>query len=128
MKGLALRWVSLAVSILVSAWLTGLVLPGGFVVETKGVGDWLGLFVAAAALALLNATLGRLLKLIALPLNCLTLGMFSLVVNAAMLVVVGSLGVGLRVEGFLPALVGSVLISAVNAVLGALLVRKDGEG
>lgn len=128
MKRFALRWAVLAASIVVSAWLTGLVLPGGFVVRLKAAQDVVPLFLAAGALAVLNATLGRLVKLIALPLNCLTLGLFSLVVNAAMLIVVGSLGLGLRVEGFLPALVGSVLISAVGSALGAFFEEKDGKG
>jgi putative membrane protein len=125
MKTLVLRWVLLAVSLVVASWLTGLVLPGQFVVDVKGVGDALALFVGAAVLALLNATLGKLLKLLTVPLNCLTLGLFSLVVNAAMLLAAGSLGLGFKVEGFVAAFVGSVLLSAVNAVLGTFVQDKD---
>jgi putative membrane protein len=125
MRRLLLRWALLAVSLAAAAWLTGLVLPGKFVVELRSAADAVTLFVAAAALSFLNATLGRLLKLVTLPLNCLTLGLFSLVVNAAMLLVVGSFGLGLRVDGFLAAFLGSLLVSAVSGVLGAFLGDKD---
>lgn len=125
MKTLVLRWVLLAVSLVVASFLTGLVLPGKFVVDVKGVGDGLALFVGVAVLALLNATLGKVLKLLTVPLNCLTLGLFSLVVNAAMLLATGSLGLGFKVDGFVAAFVGSVLLSAVNAVLGTFVGDKD---
>lgn len=127
MKRFVLNWVVLAASVVVAALLTSMVLPGGFVVQLKGLGDVVSLFVATGVLSLLNATLGKLLKLVALPLNCLTLGLFSLVVNAAMLMVVGSLGLGLTVNGFIPAFVGSILVSAVSATLGAFVKDKKDE-
>lgn len=127
MKRFFLNWVVLAVSVVAAAFLTSMVLPGGFVVELKGAGDVISLFLATGLLSLLNATLGKLIKLIALPLNCLTLGLFSLVVNAAMLMVVGSLNLGLTVNGFLPALLGSILIAAVSATLGAFVKDKKDD-
>ncbi|MCC6402807.1 MAG: phage holin family protein [Fimbriimonadaceae bacterium] len=127
MKRFVLNWVVLAVSVVAAALLTSMVIPGGFAVELKGFGDVVSLFVATGLLAMLNATLGKLLKLIAIPLNCLTLGLFSLVINAAMLMVVGSLGLGLTVKGFVPAFLGSILISAVSAALGAFVKDKKDD-
>ncbi|MGE0001125.1 MAG: phage holin family protein [Fimbriimonadaceae bacterium] len=127
MRRFFLNWIVLAVSVVAAALLTSMVLPGGFVVELKGAGDVVSLFLATGLLSLLNATLGRLIKLIALPLNCLTLGLFSLVVNAAMLMVVGSLNLGLTVNGFLPALLGSILVAAVSAALGAFVKDKKDD-
>ena len=46
--------------------------------------------LGVAILALLNATLGKILKLLTLPLNCLTLGLFSLVINAIIFMIVAS--------------------------------------
>lgn len=120
MKRLIVRWIILAVSVAVAAWLTGLVVPG-FAVKVETVGDAARLMLGVAALSLLNATLGKVLKLLALPLNCLTLGAFSLVINAAMLMLAGSLNMGFTVDNFWAALLGSVLLSAINGVLGAFV-------
>ncbi len=76
-------------------------------------------------LTFVNATLGSLIKLLTLPLTCLTLGIFSLVINAAMLFIVGQLNYGFHIKGFLAAFVGSILLSAANGFLGAFVPEKD---
>ncbi len=125
MKKLLIRWIILAVSIIIAAKITAAVLNGGFDVQLEGVADFFKVLVGAAALAFINATLGNLLKLLTLPLNCLTLGLVSLVINAIMLLIVGNIGLGFTVTGFFPALVGSVLISLVNGVLGNFVPDDD---
>ena len=75
----------------------------------------------AAALALINATLGTVLRILTLPLTCLTLGLFSLVVNAGVLMAAGSLELGFRVDGFVPALIGAVLLAVINSILGTVI-------
>ncbi len=125
MKKLLLRWVLFAIAMVVASALTGLILPNGFIARVESPMGALTLLAGVAVLALVNATVGNLLKLLTLPLNCLTFGLVGLVVNAAMLMVVGSLGLGFRVDGFLPALVGSLLLSAANAALG-VFVKDDG--
>jgi len=119
MSKLLLRWIILVISLVGSCYATSLFMKG-FTME-PGVDGVIKLFVGAAVLALLNATLGKLLKLLTIPLNCLTLGLFSLVINAALFYATGTLGLGFKVDGFLPALVGSILMSAINAVLGNLV-------
>jgi putative membrane protein len=84
------------------------------------------LLIGVAVLALLNAILKPILKILALPLTCLTLGLFSFVINAFVLWLAASLNLGFRISGtgfnaFLAALVGSILISCINAVLGVFL-------
>lgn len=86
----------------------------------------LKLLLGVLVLSFLNATLGRLLKLLTLPLSCLTLGLFSLVVNAAVLWIAASLELGFKitdtgVQGFLAAFVASLLVSFINGVLGVFL-------
>lgn len=78
--------------------------------------------VAVLALGLANAFLGRLIKLAAAPLNCFTLGLFGLVVNALMFLLVGS-GIleGFRVRGFLAALYGSIVMGALSAIISHLV-------
>lgn len=82
------------------------------------------LVLAAVVLGLINATLGRVLKLIALPLNCLTLGLFSLVINAAIFYWVGTMRLGLVVGDFLSAFVGSLFYSGINAILSTIVDDK----
>ena len=97
----------------------------GFDVRVKDGGDAVKLLVGVVVLGLLNATLGRILKILTLPLRCLTLGLFSLVVNAAILWFAASLNLGFHVAsgvmGFAAAFVASLLIAFINGVLGVFL-------
>lgn len=124
MKKLILKWIVLTASLYISAELTGLVLPNAIQLQ-KDPNGIVKLFIGVAVLAALNATLGNLLKLLTIPLNCLTLGIVSLVINAAMLMLAGSLSLGFTVDGFLGAFIASILLSAINAVLGSFI--KDEE-
>jgi putative membrane protein len=64
-------------------------------------------------------------KLVGCPVIVLTLGLFLLVINALMLwltsALAGALGLGFRVEGFVPAFVGAVVVSLMSMVLSLLL-------
>lgn len=98
----------------------------GFVVKVVDAADALKLLLGVLVLGLLNATLGRILKLLTLPLSCLTLGLFTLVVNAVVLWVAATLDLGFRVvhgglQGFFAAFVASLLIAFINGVLGVFL-------
>ena len=73
---------------------------------------------------LVNAFVGPLLRLLAAPLNCLTMGLMRFVVNALLFWIAGSVGLGLSVQGFLPALYGSIALSSISGVLD-LLIPKD---
>ena len=111
----------MVVSLFIAAHLTQLLpFSQGFHVETQFPGVF-KLFVAVAVLAVINATLGKLIKLLTLPLTCLTLGLFSLVINAAMLMLVGAMDLGFKVDGFFSAFVGSILMSAIAAILNSFL-------
>lgn len=124
MKKLLLRWIFSVISLVVAAYVTGLILPHNFIVDTTVPGV-LKMFLGVVVIGLLNSTLGRILKFLTIPLNCMTLGLFSLVVNAAMFLVAGNLNLGFHVEGFWGALLGSVLYSAMNGVLGIFIKDKD---
>jgi putative membrane protein len=125
MKRLLLKWVLFAVALVVAAKVTGMFMAGFDVIEIKSFGDAMTLLLGAAVLALINATLGKVVKFLTIPLNCLTLGLFSLVVNAAMLWLAGSLKIGFVVDGFLAALVGSLVLSVVYGLLGILIPDED---
>ncbi len=68
-------------------------------------------------LAVLNAVLKPILKLIGLPITILTLGLFLLVINAAIVMIADALLPGFKVDGFLSALLFSVVLSVVTSVV-----------
>lgn len=125
MSKLLLRWVLTAVAIVATAWLTGLI-GLTFKADVKDGSSAAQLLVGVAILGLLNATLGKILKLLTIPLNCLTLGLISLVINALILWITSRLNMGFTITGttgqqFLSAFVGSIVISAVSGMLNAIL-------
>ena len=125
MKRLGLRWILLAVSVFAASILCQ-ALGLGFQANASGFGQAMILMVGVALLAFLNATLGKFLKFITLPLSCITLGLFSLVVNAAVLYMAARLDLGFSIrdpgmKGFFSAFVASLLISFINGVLGVFL-------
>lgn len=111
MPAFVIRWVATALAIGVAAQ----VLPG---IQVDGL--W-AMMVAALLLGLVNVTLRPILLLLTLPLNVVTLGLFTLVVNGAMLALVAGVVKGVHVAGFGSAILGAVLISLVGGLLAWLL-------
>src|ERR1017187_606667 len=98
--------VHLIVSWLVSAlalWIVAKIIPG---MQIRG---FVSGMVATAVLAIVDITVGPFLKIIALPLTILTLGLFMLVINALLLKLASMFTPGFKVQGFLSAVIGSVV-------------------
>ncbi len=102
-----INWLISALAILVTAYL----LPG---VELRGFGTAL---VVAVVLGIVNAVVKPILVIFTLPITILTLGLFTLVINALLIMLVSSLVSGFKVEGFWTALVFSLVLSVVNFFL-----------
>ena len=103
----------LIVSWFVSAlalWLVARIVPG---IEVRGFGTAL---IATVVIAIVNGTVGFVLKILTFPLTLVTLGLFLLVVNAFLLKLASALVPGFSVRGFLNALIGSVVLTILNAV------------
>lgn len=119
---LLLRWAASAAAVGIAAW----ALPG-----IRVTGGLQALFGVALILGLVNALVRPLVSWLACGLVVLTLGLFLLVVNAAMLLlterVASHLGFGFEVDGFQAALVGSVVISLATWALSLLITddRRD---
>jgi putative membrane protein len=118
MRNLLIRWIINAVALAIAATLVrGIHVDGG----------WQVLALAALIFGLVNALIRPLVTLLTCPLIILTLGLFTLVINAGMLLLAswlaGIVGIGFSVEGFWPAFWGGLVISIVSAVLS--LVLKD---
>lgn len=77
--------------------------------------------IAALILGLLNVFVKPLLVLLTLPITILTLGLFMFVINAGLFLFAASFLDGFSVSGFLPALVGSLLVSIISAIGNSLL-------
>lgn len=73
--------------------------------------------IAALVLGIANAIVRPLLILISLPLEILTLGLFTLVINALVLWLVAILVPGFHIDGFVPAFLGALILSIVSFIL-----------
>ena len=125
--GLLIRALVTAVAIAITAWVINLYDPNaikwGQVDYGLGeAGRYLSLLFTAVVLGIVNAFVRPILLMISLPLTCATLGLFVLVINALMLLLVSAIPqLGFTVNGFIPALVGSILISLVSGLLSKVV-------
>lgn len=123
MLKLFIRWIIIAISLVVAAWL----IPGITISDTNG---WIAVGVMAAVLGFVNAIIRPVLAFFSCGCIVLTMGLFMLVINAAMLslaswISTNLLGVGFYVNGFWPALFGSIVISIVSFFLSLFLIDED---
>jgi len=110
MIGLLIQWLLYAIALLVVSRLVP-----GFTVD----GLWPAM-VAALVIGLLNATVGFFLKIVTFPLSIVTLGLFLLVINALMILLASSIVRGFRVNGFVPAFWGAVVLALLGMAIRAL--------
>ena len=120
---LLIRWAIGALSLLAAAW----IVPGFRVDDSRG---WVAYAAMAIILSLVNALIRPLLKLLTCPLILLTLGLFTLVVNALSLLIASSIannlfGVGFYVDGFWPAFWGAIIVSVISVVLNTFVSDDD---
>jgi putative membrane protein len=118
MARILIKWLILTAAILAAAYLVEGIVVRGF---------WAAFF-AAAILGLLNVFFKPLLIILTLPVNILTLGLFTVVINAAMLKTASAFIPGFDVHGFWPAVFGAVIISIVNWLLGTLMADRGDPG
>jgi putative membrane protein len=111
-----IRWLVSALAL----YLTSLVVRG---IEIHGVG---ALLFAAATIGILNAVVRPILFLLTLPINVLTLGLFTLVINAGMLKLASDVVRGFEVHGFWSALGGWLLLSIFTFTIN-LLIGETGR-
>jgi putative membrane protein len=124
---LLLRLLINAVALFVAAWLV----PGIRLGAARGqptANEWWALVLVALIFGVVNAVIRPIVFVLTLPLTILTLGLFTFVLNALMLLLTSwiaqGMELGFRVNGFLPALLGALIVSVVSAVLSHLLVDR----
>jgi putative membrane protein len=104
-----LHWFISALGIIIAAYLINGFAPGSVVITSL----WSAL-VAALILGVVNALIKPVLLVLTLPVTLVTLGLFALVINALMVMLVSGLTPGFKVSGFFTALVFSVVLSVLG--------------
>ena len=112
--GIVIRWLILTAAIMTASYLLDGIQVSGFSAA----------LFAAAILGFLNVFFRPILLILTLPFNIFTLGLFTFVINAFLLMMVSGVIKGFTVKDFWSALWGSLLISIVNAVLNAFVTDK----
>lgn len=113
MLNFLLTWLLSAIALVITAY----IVPG-FVIQT-----FVAALIAAVILGLVNAIVKPILVVLTLPLTIVTLGLFLFVVNALTIWLAGALTPGFDVQGFIPALLGSIVLTLVSSVLHFLTGR-----
>lgn len=106
------HWIITAVAIGIAAY----IIPG---IEVTPVGA----LVLVVVLAIINAFIKPVISLLTLPINVVTLGLFSLVVNALLVMLAGMIVPGFSVDGFWPAFFFAIVVALVSAVFGGIARR-----
>jgi len=115
-RGFIYRWLVNALALAVSAW----IVKG---IEIHGV---LSLFFAAIVVGVLNAFVRPVVLILTLPLNILTMGLFTFVINALMIMMASKVVRGFIVTDFWSALVGAVFLAIISFLIN-LFVADDGS-
>ena len=116
MRGIAIRWLTLTGAIIVTSYM----LDG---IQVNGI---FSAFFAAAFLSILNAFFRPVLILLTLPLTILTLGFFTFVINAIMLMMVAGVLSGFNISGFWSAVFGSLMISIISWFINSF-INENGD-
>uniref|UniRef100_UPI004024E916 phage holin family protein n=1 Tax=Candidatus Stercorousia sp. TaxID=3048886 RepID=UPI004024E916 len=111
---LLVRWILFALAIVFVAWLV----PG---IEVE---NFQSAMLVTVIIALINIFIRPLIVFITLPINILTLGIFTLVINALLLMLAGYLAPGVDVEGFLSAFIGSVVLAFLVLIINMVTIDK----
>ena len=121
--------MSLVIRLLVNA--VALWCAARFINGISYAGSWQGLVGLSLVFGIVNAFIRPVLSFFSFPIQIVTLGLFTLVLNALMLMLTAWLAVrfdiAFAVRGFVPALLGAIVISIVGMVLGAVLSPEKKE-
>ncbi|MEH2122436.1 phage holin family protein [Nostoc sp.] len=117
MQHFLLTWLGTAVALLITSKIVD-----GFIVNNFVVA-----LVAALVIGLVNAFIRPILRLLTFPITLLTFGLFTFVINALTLWLASGLtpGYGFEIKGFLPALLGSIVLAIVSSIINYLLRVAD---
>ncbi len=113
MQGFLLRWLFNAIAIFMTTR----------IIQGVQVPDFTTAILAALILGIVNAFIRPIVLLLTLPINLLTLGLFTLIVNTLMLYIVAAVVPSFVITGFVSALVGALLIAIISTLLSHIFAR-----
>ena len=112
---LLIRWAVLAAAFAITAWLlSGMEVSGGL---------WAYIWVSAI-FGIVNAIIGTVLRIVTFPLTLLTLGLFSVVVNALLLQITDGLSSHLTIDGFWWTAIWAAIILSLASVIIEIMVNS----
>lgn len=114
MKGILIRWLTTTAAIVATSYLLDGIQVSGF----------FSALLAAALLGILNAFFRPIALLLTLPINILSLGLFTFIINALMLKMASGVIPGFDVYGFWTAIFGSLLISLISWLLNSFISEQ----
>ena len=118
---LIIRWLVSTLALFAAAYF----IPG---IRVEDPNAWMVYGLMALILGLVNAVIRPLLKLMSCPLIILTLGMFVLIINGVSFLLAAriaeALGIGFYVDGFVPALLGALIVSVISIFFNIFLKDK----
>ncbi len=117
MKNYIIRWLINAVGLLIVSK----------TMESIEIDGLLTAVVAAAVIGIINTFLRPILLILTLPINILTLGLFTLVINGLIFYFVGNIVEGFQVTGYLAAFLGALILSIINVLASFLIGIGKGK-
>lgn len=114
MRGILIRWLVLTAAIMFAS----------YIIEGIQVKSFFSALFAAAVLGILNAFFRPILIVLTLPINILSLGLFTFIINAMLLKIASGVISGFAVYGFWSAVFGSLLISVVSWILSSFISER----
>ncbi len=108
------KWLILTSSIMITSYL----------IDGIRIADISSAFLAAAVLGVLNLFLRPIAIILTLPLNILSLGLFTFAINALMLIITSETISGFEVDGFWAAVIGAFVISVISWMIDTLVRKK----
>ena len=113
MKHFLLTWLGTAVALLITAKIVPGIILSGFTAA----------LMAAIVIGLVNAIVRPILQNLALPITLITLGLFTFVINGLTLWIASSItpGSGFEIRGFIPAFLGSIVLSIVSGIINQVV-------
>lgn len=108
------KWILFALLIMLIAW----ILPG------ITISGFLSALIVVVVLSIVNLLIRPLVEFISLPLNVLTLGIFSLVINALLFLLVAKFSPGFQIDGFWSGFFGALILSIFTPLIDKVNLKK----
>ncbi len=110
-----IKWILFAFLIMAIAWL----MPG------ITVSGFLSALVVVVVISIINVFIKPLVKFISIPINILTLGLFSLVINALLFILAAKIAPGFSIDGFWSGFFGALILSIFTPLIDKINIARN---